>query len=152
MNDSEQMKLVGTECRADKLYAVEQFAALVKELQINPDQTSDLLSVTAMIRHLIILRRIEWRLSIDDIMVKEPGIIDQKSGQVYWKEVSHPLMKEQERLENQVRKLRTELQASRKDRVAVAMSMGKGNEVLKSLFSSTFEAPIEAEFSDEVEE
>jgi hypothetical protein len=156
---ADRLKLVGTECRADKIYAIEEFAAFVQDLQIDPEQTTDIINVASLIRLLILKRRIDWTLAIEGIMDKEPGVIDQRTGQVYFKRVVHPLLKVSESLEKQIAALQKQLMADRQARAALAASLGKGSDILKDLFSNSkiLEAdnPIDAEFhinSEEVEE
>ena len=147
---TDRLKLVGEECRADKIYAIEEFAAFVQDLQIDPEQTTDIINVASLIRLLILKRRIDWTLAIEGIMDKEPGVIDQRTGQVYIKKVVHPLFKVSESLEKQIAALQKQLMADRQARAALAATLGKGSDILKDLFSNSkiLEAdnPIDAEF------
>lgn len=156
---NDRLKLIGTECRADKIYAVEEFAAFVKDLQIDPEQTTDIINVASLVRLLILKRRIDWRLAIEDMLDKEPGVIDQRTGQVYYRSVVHPLLKVSDSFEKQISALQKQLMADRQARAALAASMGKGGvDALKDMFSGQFggmlEAnnPIDAEFHDIKEE
>lgn len=159
-NSSDRLKLVGTECRADRIYSIEQFAAFVKELQIDPEQTTDIINVASLVRLLILKRRIDWTLAIEGIMDKEPGVIDQRTGQVYFRNVVHPLLKVSESLEKQIAVIQKQLMADRQARAALASTYGKGSDVLKDLFSGNFGSleannPIDAEFTvndEEIEE
>lgn len=153
--NSDKLKLVGTECRADKVYAVENFAAFVRDLQIDPEQTTDIINVASLIRLLILKRRIDWTLAIEGIMDKEPGVIDQRTGQVYFRNVVHPLLKVSESLEKQLAILQKQLMADRQARAALAASMGKGADILKELFSNPKmleeSNPIDVEFYEIIE-
>lgn len=154
--NSDRLKLVGTECRADRIYALEAFADFIKELQIDVDNTTDIINVASLVRNLILKRRIDWTLAIEGIMHKEPGVIDQRTGQVYWKAVVHPLLKVSEALEKQIAVLQKQLMADRQARASFAASLGKGNDILKELFSNTNlleqSNPIDAEFYLDTEE
>jgi hypothetical protein len=153
--NADKLKLVGTECRADKIYAVESFADFVKDLQIDPEQTTDIINVASIIRLLILKRRIDWTLAIEGIMDKEPGVIDQRTGQVYFRNVVHPLLKVSESLEKQIAVLQKQLMADRQARAALAASMGKGADILKELFSNPKMLedtnPLDAEFYEVIE-
>lgn len=154
---ADRMALEGTECRADKIYAVEEFAAFVRDLQIDPDQTTDIINVASLIRILILKRRIDWTLAIEGIMDKEPGVIDQRSGKVYFRSVVHPLIKVQESLGKQLSQLQKQLMADRQARAALAASLGKGSNVIKDLFSGSIlgleqDNPIDVDFTDITEE
>jgi len=154
---ADKVKLVGTECRADKIYAMEEFAAFAKDLQIDPAQTTDVINVAGLVRLLILKRRIDWTLAIEGIMDKEPGVIDQRTGQVYFRNVVHPLLKVSESLEKQLATLQKQLMADRQARAALMASIGKGADVLNDLFSGDIRAleadnPIEAEFHVNTEE
>ena len=96
LKQNEIIKVVGTECRADRHYSLTVFADLVKELQVAPENTVDLLNVATYVRHLIIKRRIDWMISIEGLIEESPAMIDQRSGQLYVRRDSHPLLKEAE--------------------------------------------------------
>ena len=128
---NDKLKLLGTECRADKVYAVEEFAAMVHDLQIEPEQTTDIINTARLIRLLILKRRIDWTLAIEGIMDKEPGVIDQRTGQVYFRNVVHPLLKTSESIEKQISSLQKQLMADRQARAALAASLGqRGSDVI----------------------
>lgn len=150
-SSDERLNLLGTECRADKIYALEEFAAFVRELDIDPEQTTDIMNVASLVRLLVLKRKVDWTLAIDGIMDKEPALIDQRTGQAYFRKVVHPLLKTSESLEKQSATLQKQLMADRQARAALAASLGKGTNVLKDLFSGKIAAlensnPIDAEF------
>lgn len=155
---ADKLALIGTECRADKIYAIEEFTAFVKELQIDPEQTTDIIDVASIVRLLVLKRRIDWQMAIDGIMDKEPGVVDPRTGQVYFKNVIHPLFRVAGDIEKQMESLKKQLMASRQSRAALAASFGqRGSDVLKDLFSGKFQSleadnPLEAEFEDIHEE
>lgn len=150
LNDNEILGLVGSDCRIDRVEALKQFSSLVKELDINPNQATDILNVTSLVRLYIFKRRIDWQIALDGMMTKEPGAVNQRTGQVYWKEAVHPLYKENEKLEKQISALQTQLMASRKDRAQLASVIGKGNSFLKDIFTRKPEI-LEADFEEEEE-
>lgn len=153
--DQDRAALIGTECRADKIFAIEQLTAFVKELQIEPDQTTDILNVANLIGKLIVKRRIDWQLAISGLTEREVSAIDQRTGQVYHKTSANPLFKVSEGLEKQITTLQKQLVADRQARTSLATT-GKGVDILKQLFSGNFkaleESAIEAEFTDFKEE
>ncbi len=144
--------LLGTDCRAEKLFGVEQFSALVKELHVNPEQTVDVINVTSLVRLLIIKRRMDLYLSIEGMIYDEIGTVNQRTGQAYGKKTLHPLFKEYDKVEKQIHALQAQLMASRKDRASLAATVGKHADVLKDLFQGKMNkpepAPIEAEFEE----
>jgi hypothetical protein len=150
--DAERVALVGTPCRADKIYAVEQFAAFVKELQIEPEQTTDIVNVASLVRLMLYKRRIDWTLAIEGLIDREPRVIDQKSGQVYYTKVVHPLIKVSEQIEKQISQLHKQLMADRQSRAALAATMGRSSvDILHGLFTGKLlesDNPIEADFTD----
>ncbi len=155
---NDKLKLIGTECRADRLYAIQEFTAFVRDLQIDPEQTTDIINVASLVRLLIIKRRIDWQIAIDGIMDKEPGVVDPRTGQVYFRNVVHPLLKTSESITKQMQMLQKQLMADRQARAALASALGqRGSDVLKNLFSGNFDAleadnPIDAEFSTDGDE
>jgi len=156
---AERFKLVDTECRADRIYAIEEFAAFVRDLSIEPTQTTDIVNVVSLIRLLIIKRRIDWTLAIEGIQDREPGAVDQKTGQVHYKKVSHPLLKTSESLEKQIASLQKQLMADRQARLAIAAVAGAGSDILKDLFTGRLQSPaldqmnpIDVEFYENVDE
>lgn len=156
--DADKLKFIGTECRADKIYAIQQFTSLAKELDVKPEQTNDIISIASIVRLLILKRRIDWSLAIDGIVTKEPGAIDQKSGTVYYKLAAHPLLKVSADIEKQISQVQKQLMADRQERAKLAASLGnRGSDLLKALFTGKVNAlpastPIEAEFIMEEDE
>jgi hypothetical protein len=134
MAKSSVPKIIGTDCRAEKIYGLEQFAAFIRELDISPEQTTDILNVTALVRCLIIKRRTDWHIAIEGLLNDEIAVVNQRTGQHYDKKVVHPLFKESEKLEKQIHALQSQLMASRKDRANLAATVGKNADILKKLF------------------
>lgn len=155
MEKRETLKLIGTKCRADKIYATEMFSSFVKDLEIDPSQTNDVIGVANMVRLLILKRRVDWQIARDGLLEREPSAVDPKTGQVYFKSVVHPLLKHSESLEKQLASAQKQLMADRQTRAALAASTKSNLSILKELFSGNLKAlqpnTIEAEFSDNTE-
>lgn len=149
VNFEDQTKMEETDCKDEKIYSVNLFVDLVKELSIGPDATSDLLLVSSLVRLHVMRRRINWSIAIDGMTQEEPAVASTKTNHVYWKKTSHPLLRESERIERQINILFSQLVASRKDKLAAAASLGKRND-LADLFSGSFEkaAAIEADYQE----
>lgn len=148
------LRLIGSECREDKIFGIEQFAAFVKDLQIDPEQTTDVINVASLVRLLILKRRIDWSLAIEGLVEQEPNVVNQSTGQVYFKRVVHPLFKVSESLEKQIASVQKQLMADRQARASLAMQAGKSIDVLKNALLGNLEQfnPIDAEFSINNEE
>jgi len=139
----EEAGLMGTDCRADKLYAAELFSTLIQDLEVGPENTVDLINVASLVRLMVIQRRIDWAIALDGIELREVSAIDQRSGQAYLKLTSHPLLKEMERLQKQISVLQTQLMANRKERLNYAASIGKGGDLIKNLLTTKLNPTIE---------
>jgi len=134
MKKSDIPNLIGTDCRAERIFGLENFSAIVKELGISPEHTNDIINATAIIRLQIMQRRIDWHLAIDGMQLDEVATVNQRTGQAYSKRVTHPLFKEYEKLGKQIAALQSQLQASRKDKANLAATVGKHADALKDLF------------------
>lgn len=136
MNAFERRRLIDSNCRADRIYAAEQFTAWVKELRVTPDQTSDIVNVATLVRYLIIQRRISWALAIDGLIETEVATVNQRTGQAYMKRTIHPLFKEMDKVDNQIQKLQKQLLADRQSKMAAAQAIGGGSDLLKELLTN----------------
>lgn len=133
---ADHSKLLGTECRADKLYGAQMFTDIINELGILPENTTDIINVASLVRNLILRRRMDWDFAIEGIIQQEPGVIDQRTGQVYWKRVVNPLLKASEALDKQIAQLQKQLLADRQAKVSAAASFGGSN--AKSIYEAMF--------------
>lgn len=159
LNDRQQeATFIGTECRADKIFAVEQFVAFVKDLSIDPEQTTDVVDVANLIRLLILKRRIDWTLAVEGLTVNDPALIWQKDGTVHRRLEAHPLLRIGDGIEKQIQAAKKQLMAGRASRAEMAGMLGKsGVDILKDLWSGKLnvendalplkeDSSIEAEF------
>ncbi len=154
-NKRDGNKLIGTDCRADQIHGVETFTALVKDMQIEPDQTTDIMTVAQIVRNLIFKRRIDWSIAIEGMELEEPTVIDQRSGQVHFKKVSHHLHNLSAQLDKQIAALQKQLMADRAARATLAASLGKNNiTTLANLFAGKAlpDGVIEGEIIDIAED
>lgn len=129
--------LIGTDCRNEQLYAVQLFTDLVTELNIKPDQSTDILIVTNLIRLMILKRRIDWDISTRGMIIQEPVAVT-ITKEALFKKASHPLLKESEKIDRQINILFSQLVASRKDKIAVAAQLGRSRDVIADLFAGNF--------------
>lgn len=145
MNSEDKERIVGTACRAERIYGVTLFSDLVRDLSIDPDQTIDLIDAANVVRLMIYRRRLDWMMNIQGISIEGIVAVDPINGSPYTETKGHPLLKEIERIDKMISNARKNLVASRKDRIQLATQLGKGQNVLKSLFSKADTIDVEAE-------
>lgn len=109
--------LRGTDCRVDRIESARIFSQWVRELQIKPGDTTDLLHVTSLVRLFILQRRVDWQLQMCGIMVDAVGGIMQKSERVIYQKVPNGLLKETKTIQDQINTLISQLNASRQDKI-----------------------------------
>lgn len=131
----EQDKLFDTLCRSDRLLGVQQFADLVRDLDIAPTQTVDLLGVANIVRWLIYRRRLDRQMALEGNMIGTPVILDRKTGELVYDRKAHPLLREAERVDKMIDNAMKGLVASRKDRMSLAKDIKKSKDVLRDLFT-----------------
>lgn len=111
-------KLVGTPCRADVVYSTKLFADQVQSLDVGPEHSSDIISISSLIRYLIIQRRLDWELALRGMTEKRVDGINPVDGEVYWKHTPSELLKEMERVNKQIAIIQNQLAGTRRDRQA----------------------------------
>lgn len=155
-SDSFIQDLIGKPCRDERFFAIDLFAKLVKEMAVGPENTIDLMTTATLVRYYLQKRRIDRIMQIDDLQIEEPAVIDQRTGNVYWKKVIHPLHPQSLMLEKQIESLLKQLVASRKDRLNAAAVLGKGQNLLEKLLTGDLfpdnRDAIDAEFDEEEDE
>jgi len=149
--NSQRMKLVGTKCRVEKEKALEAFSSWIHELDIAPEDTTDLLNLSLMIRNVITLHRIDWTIAMNGMYEQKVGGIVQKTGQVFYNKELSQLHKLAQDITKQQQSLHSQLVASRRDRVNLAASTGKSMSVLQKLMTQRLEAKQAAENVTEAE-
>ena len=126
--------LKGTNCRVDRIFGLKQFVSLVKNLNIDPGQTVDILNVASYVRLLMLKRRMDWDIAIEGLRYDEIAAVDQRTGSVYHKSVDNPLIKAAGSLDKQIEAQQKLLVASRKDKMNAASQLGQHQDFLKELF------------------
>jgi hypothetical protein len=132
MSARDQDKLVGTQCRADKLFGVQNYAMIIKDLDIQPGQAIDLINAANLVRWMIYRRRLDWQLAIEGLTIN--AVMAVQKGTELGEQKAHPLFKEAERVDKMIDAAQKSLVASRKDRLALAAQFGKEKDVIKNLF------------------
>ena len=135
LTDAQKGQLTGTFCRREREYAIHLFADLVRELEIAPKYTVDIMAATQLVRAYTMKQRIDWQTQLDNLLEEEPAVVDQRTGQVYWKRTVHPLQKLSDQYDKTIGTLLNQLMASRKDRAALAMAMGDKEALFNGLLT-----------------
>lgn len=128
--------LVGTECRVEKARIVKLFVQLVSDLKITPVQATDVLALTNLVRLYVLENRLIWDLGLYGMIESVPGVVAQRTGEVFYKREPNPAEKMLERIRKQIDSLNAQLLASRKDRAALANSMSKNPSLSKILLGT----------------
>lgn len=152
LSQAAKEKLVGTQCRVERHYGVTFFADIVKDLSISPDQSIDLLNAANLVRWMIYRRRLDWAMNIEGSSLDGIVAVNPISGVPFYETKGHPLLKEIERADKMIESAQKSLVASRKDRIQLASQLGRGQSVLKSLFSKADYIDVEETLPPEEEE
>jgi len=139
MSDLDRYKLVGTRCRAEREAGVKLFAAVVKDLDIEPTQTIDVLNAANMVRLMIYRTRLDWEMASDSMQITPVTATNPITGEAYREQKEHPLLKAAERLDKMIESAGKSLVASRKDRLNLAAQLGKGQDFLAKLLTRQLE-------------
>jgi hypothetical protein len=137
MPKGDQNALKDSRCRMDRTEGVKIFTATIKELNVQPDSMTEIIQVARLVRLLVLQRRVDWELAINDISYEEvSAVVPAGEGEpwikIYEKRVNQ-LMKEGERIEGQINKIYSQLLATRKDRAHVAVAGREKDNALKNL-------------------
>jgi hypothetical protein len=135
MNESQLKEIRGTQCRVDRQFAIESFTALIRDLDIRPDQTIDLMGAANAVRWMVIRNRIDMQLAQEGVTIDSISTINQKTGEVYGEMKAHPLMKEAAQVDKMIDQALKSLVATRKDRLNMAINLGQEKQALKDLLS-----------------
>lgn len=107
---SSRSEFIGTLCVIEMVEAYRQFASYVRSLEIDPDDHVALQMVSDLVRLHLLIRRIELRLSEEDIFDYTMQVVN---GQVVSNRVINPLYEELRRLRKEMAALYDKLLASR---------------------------------------
>ena len=128
-------KLEGTQCRADKLLGVQYFTDIIRDLDIQPGQSIDLINAANLVRWLIYRRRIDWQLALEGLTIDAVIGLDRETGLPLGEKKNHPLYKAQQETDRMIDAAQKSLVASRHDRLKLATQFGKESDVVKLLFT-----------------
>lgn len=139
MPQAEWESLRDTACRADVVESTRLFAEQVQSLHISPENSGDIISVSSLVRLLLIQRRLDWELSLN-----EGGMFDERvdainplTGHVHYKRVSSDILKEQERVNKQIASVQSALASTRRDRLAQQNTERAQSNVLTQLLAAS---------------
>lgn len=116
--------LIDTRCRADQVYATEMFAEQIRSLRVQPKDTPDIVQVAAIVRFMLLSRRVDWELAIHGLVSDRVDAMDQKAITVYFYRSPSELLKEHERLTKLVGLLQGQLMSTRRDRAQLEAQNG----------------------------
>jgi hypothetical protein len=125
--------LVGTRCRVERAYVLNSLTELIRDLNIRPQDSSDLVNLASLIRLMVLDRRIDLQIAMDGIMISDPAFANQRTGEVTNRQIVHPLIKEKTFIQKQVQQIQSALVASRRDRLSTMNQMKNSNSVLNKL-------------------
>jgi len=144
MKEKDVGSMIGSQCRADRILGVQHFTSLVKDLNIEPNQTVDIINVANLVRWMIYRRRVDWQIALEGLTVLAAVDVDRKTNEKFGEIKEHPLLKTAERIDSMIDKAQKSLVASRKDRLQAAAQFGKEKEALLSIFNFNVDEETEA--------
>lgn len=137
MPQAQWRTLVGTPCRADVVYSTKLFADQVQSLNVGPEHSSDIISISNLIRYMIIQRRLDWELALRGMTEKRVDAINPVDGEVFWKSTPTELLKEMERVNKQIAVIQSQLASTRRDRQAQQNTERTQQNILTQLLASS---------------
>lgn len=129
--------LMDTPCRADVVYSTKLFADQVQSLDVGPEHSSDIISISSLIRYLIIQRRLDWELALRGMTEKRVDAINPVDGEVHWKYPPSELLKEMERVNKQIAVIQNQLAGTRRDRQAQQNTERTQQNILTQLLANS---------------
>lgn len=114
--DEIKSELYGNDCRVDQLEAALMFAGLIKDLEIKPENTIDLMTVTSLVTNAILLRRIGWSININGVMISQVAAVT-PDGFAHYNKIANSLLKERKIVQDQIDSLIKQLAASREEKI-----------------------------------
>jgi hypothetical protein len=134
---------------------------MVRQLEIKPFETVDLLTVAAYARCLIFLRRCDWELAVYGMSQEVVSVVAQagKDSKPYLKREANAILRDRAQFTKERTELEKQLMATRKDRFEMAKALGRHDDLQQSLtkrgigkklkkLSSEDEEVIDVEASD----
>lgn len=109
----EEMK--GKPCRVDQIESALNFAGILKELEIKPEETVSINTVTGLVGHYILKRRILWKINLMGLTQDYVGGIS-REGDVYYNKVSNELLKSLDIVQKTIDAQVKQLSASREEK------------------------------------
>jgi hypothetical protein len=131
----EKTALLDKPCRVDRQEAASIFSRMVRQLEIKPHETVDLLTVAAYVRCMIFLRRVDWEFSIYGMSQEVVSVVAQagKDSKPYLKREANALMRDRAQFVKERSELEKQLMATRKDRFEMAKALGRHDDLQQSL-------------------
>jgi hypothetical protein len=143
--NEDKIKLLGTECRDERIFIIEQFSEWIKNLEIPPEDSSSILNVASLIRILIYKRRTDRHIAILGSMYEKRLVAVDNKGNEHWDHQVSQLHALSEKYNKQILSIQSQLMASRKDRAQFAAQAGKNMEDIKNLLTQRIKKNKERE-------
>lgn len=118
MPEERWQELEGTQCRADVVYSTKLFTDQIQSLDIGPQHSNDIISVSNLVRYMLIQRRLDWELSLNGMTDKRVDAINPLTGEVHYKRPPSEILREMERVNKQIILIQNSLASTRRDRQA----------------------------------
>jgi hypothetical protein len=113
----EILKLIGTDCRVERVLVPKFFLEYLELLQIKPTDVGDMLEVANLVALIIHRRRLEMDLAIHG--VNEQTAIGVQQGRAIFQRAPNPSYKILEGINKQIANIEGQLATSRKDRLSM---------------------------------
>lgn len=119
-----ESRFVGQCCPIEVVEAFKIFAGYVTSLGITPDDFVDIHQVVELIRLKLLERRFDLHNKDKSILVQDVAGIVQRTGEVVYRDIPNPLMREAREIRGDIEKMHSKLVASRLDKNKAAASLG----------------------------
>lgn len=155
LSESKQEELRGTLCRADKIYALGLAVSLVREYNIQPQDTTSLVILNNMVRLHVLIRRIQWQIDAEGgaVLKDVPLFPNNRTGEVVFGKAEHPLFNTMLKLQKQLDSYHKQFVATVSEKLKLATQLGGGKDFLRDLFTGKKVLPgqqqaLQAEYRD----
>lgn len=149
--EEKKAALYDKECRVDLIESAKLFSQWIRELEIKPEDTTDLLQVTSLVRYIILQRRIEWEIQMCGVMMESVAGVA-ANGTVVYQKTPNALFKELATVQNMINSLTNQLSAARADKIKNKTAEDKLEQMLESLKEGYMEAKKKKKNVIDVEE
>lgn len=119
-----ESRFLGQNCPIEVVEAFKVFSGYVTSLGITPDDYVDIHQVVELIRLKLLERRFDLHDKDQSILVPDVAGIVQRTGEVVYRDIPNPLMREAREIRSDIEKMHSKLVASRLDKNKATASLG----------------------------